>query len=133
MCIYQTHGNPHAHVILRGGKAPNYHQADIDIACDTLNNASLPPRIMVDCSHGNSNKDHTRQIEVAESLAQQVKQGNSAIFGVMVESFIVEGKQDVVIGQPLTYGQSITDACINLDTSEQLLDILAAAVEHRKD
>lgn len=132
MCIYQTHGNPHAHVILRGGKTPNYHEADINAACDTLSGADLPQRIMVDCSHGNSNKDHNRQINVAQSLAEQVKQGNNTIFGVMVESFIVEGKQPVVIDQPLTYGQSITDACIDLNTSEKLLDILAEAVEHRK-
>ncbi|WP_281557376.1 3-deoxy-7-phosphoheptulonate synthase [Thalassomonas sp. RHCl1] len=132
MCIYQTHGNPHAHVILRGGKAPNYHEADINAACDTLDGAGLPQRIMVDCSHGNSNKDHNRQIHVAQSLAEQVKQGNNTIFGVMVESFIVEGKQSVVIDQPLTYGQSITDACIDLNTSEELLEILAGAVEHRK-
>jgi len=132
MCIYQTHGNPYAHVILRGGKTPNYHQTDIESTCETLAKAELPKRVMVDCSHGNSFKDHTKQIDVAKSLAEQVKNGAHNIFGVMIESFIVEGQQAVVKGEPLTYGQSITDACINLDTSEEILSLLADAVASKR-
>ena len=132
MCIYQTHGNPYAHVILRGGKTPNYHQADIESTCETLAKAELPKRVMVDCSHGNSFKDHTKQIDVAKSLAEQIKNGAHNIFGVMIESFIVEGQQAVVKGEPLTYGQSITYACINLDTSEEILSLLADAVASKR-
>jgi 3-deoxy-7-phosphoheptulonate synthase len=132
MCIYQTHGNPHAHVILRGGKEPNYHKADIDNACDTLRKADLPKRVMIDCSHGNSYKDHNKQIDVARSVAKQIDQGDTAIFGVMVESFIVEGNQKVVDVNSLTYGQSITDACINLATSEVVLSELANAVQRKR-
>ncbi len=131
MCIYQTHGNPFAHVILRGGKAPNYRQEDIDATCQTLNKAGLDQKVMIDCSHGNSYKDHNKQIDVARSLAEQIQQGNQSVFGVMIESFIVEGNQKVNPEKPLMYGQSITDACINLDTSEEILDILANAIKTR--
>jgi len=131
MCIYQTHGNPFAHVILRGGKEPNYHESDIAATCKTLTKASLSEKIMIDCSHGNSYKDHNKQMDVAQSLAEQIQQGNQSVFGVMVESFLVEGNQKVVEKQPLVYGQSITDACINLDTSEEILAVLANAVKTR--
>jgi 3-deoxy-7-phosphoheptulonate synthase len=131
MCIYQTHGNPFAHVILRGGKEPNYHADDIAATCKTLTKASLAEKIMIDCSHGNSYKDHNKQMDVAQSLAEQIQQGNKSVFGVMVESFLVEGNQKVVEKQPLVYGQSITDACINLDTSEEILAVLADAVKTR--
>ena len=131
MCIYQTHGNPFAHVILRGGKEPNYHQDDINTTGATLAKAELANKIMIDCSHGNSYKDHNKQIDVARSLAQQIQQGNESVFGVMIESFLVEGNQKVVSGQSLTYGQSITDACINLDTSEDILSVLAQAIKTR--
>ncbi|MBO9490510.1 3-deoxy-7-phosphoheptulonate synthase [Endozoicomonas sp. G2_1] len=127
MCIYQTHGNPHAHIILRGGKAPNYHPQNISDACGILAKGQLREKVMIDCSHGNSCKDHTKQIDVAKSLADQIKNGDDSIFGVMIESFLVEGNQKVEPGKDLTYGQSITDACINLDTSEEILDILAQA------
>ena len=128
MCIYQTHGNPHAHVILRGGKKPNYHAEDISSTCQSLNNANLSARIMVDCSHGNSYKDHNKQIDVAKSLAKQISEGEKSIFGVMIESFIVEGQQLVKADQELVYGQSITDACVNMKTSEEMLTVLSAAV-----
>jgi 3-deoxy-7-phosphoheptulonate synthase len=131
MCIYQTHGNPFAHVILRGGKEPNYHQDDINTTGATLAKAELANKIMIDCSHGNSYKDHNKQIDVARSLAQQIQQGNESVFGVMIESFLVEGNQKVVPGQSLVYGQSITDACINLDTSEDILSVLAQAIKTR--
>jgi 3-deoxy-7-phosphoheptulonate synthase len=132
MCIYQTHGNPYAHVILRGGKAPNYHQADISTTGKTLIKAGLKNRIMIDCSHGNSYKDHNKQIDVARSLRKQIEQGDDAVFGVMVESFLVEGNQKVVDVNELTYGQSITDACINLETSVTLLDELSQAVKSKR-
>tara|TARA_R110000737_G_scaffold34134_4_gene52473 strand:+ start:1033 stop:2082 length:1050 start_codon:yes stop_codon:yes gene_type:complete len=131
MCIYQTHGNPFAHVILRGGKAPNYHQDDITATCQTLTKAGLTDKIMIDCSHGNSDKDHNKQIDVARSLAEQIQAGNQSIFGVMIESFLVAGNQKVVAKQPLVYGQSITDACINLETSEEVLSVLANAIKSR--
>ena len=132
MCIYQTHGNPYAHVILRGGKEPNYHKKDISSAGETLAKAGLDSRIMIDCSHGNSYKDHNKQIDVARSLRKQMEEGDNAVFGVMVESFIVEGNQKVVDVNKLTYGQSITDACINLETSVTLLDELSAAVQAKR-
>ncbi|MBA6338324.1 3-deoxy-7-phosphoheptulonate synthase [Colwellia sp. BRX8-7] len=132
MCIYQTHGNPFAHVILRGGKEPNYHAENISKTGEVLAKAGLDNRIMIDCSHGNSFKDHNKQIDVARSLRAQMEQGDNAIFGVMVESFLVEGNQKVVDVNKLTYGQSITDACINLDTSVSLLDELSAAVQAKR-
>ena len=131
MCIYQTHGNPYAHVILRGGKLPNYHSDDIKGTCATLNKAGLAEKVMIDCSHGNSFKDHNKQIDVARSLATQIENGDESIFGVMIESFLTEGNQKVITGQPLVYGQSITDACINLDTSEEVLSVLASAIKTR--
>ncbi len=131
MCIYQTHGNPFAHVILRGGKVPNYHAADIKDTCDRLEKASLPQSIMVDCSHGNSFKDHNKQIDVARSLAQQINQGDESIFGVMIESFLEEGNQAVKEGTPLIYGKSITDACVDLAVSEDILIVLADSVKTR--
>lgn len=128
MCIYQTHGNPFAHIILRGGKEPNYHAVDIANACNLLRKNNLPERVMIDCSHGNSYKDHTRQVEVSNALIEQISQGNSTVFGVMIESFIVAGNQSVVEGKALTYGQSITDACIDLTTSEEMLTDLASTI-----
>ncbi len=131
MCIYQTHGNPFAHVILRGGKEPNYHESDIKETCQQLEKAQLSHSIMVDCSHGNSYKDHTKQIDVARSLAEQIQAGENSIFGVMIESFLTAGNQAVVPGEPLVYGQSITDACVDLDVSEQIFALLADAVKVR--
>ena len=132
MCIYQTHGNPFAHVILRGGKAPNYHEEDIQQTEKVLESGALKPRIMVDCSHGNSYKDHNKQIDVARSIAEQIEQGNKSIFGVMIESFIVAGNQAVKADTPLTYGQSITDACVDLDASVDILALLSNAVKGRQ-
>lgn len=131
MCIYQTHGNPYAHVILRGGKEPNYQEKYITQTCETLDKAGLPEKVMIDCSHGNSYKDHNKQIDVANSLAEQITIGNQSIFGVMIESFMVAGNQKVIPNEPLVYGQSITDACINLDTSEDILTVLANAIKTR--
>ncbi|WP_077343190.1 3-deoxy-7-phosphoheptulonate synthase [Pseudocolwellia agarivorans] len=129
MCIYQTHGNPHAHVILRGGKTPNYHENDIKQTRESLEKSSIHTKIMVDCSHGNSYKDHKKQIDVANSIADQIKNGETSIFGLMVESFLVEGNQKVESIDSLTYGQSITDACVNLTESEEIINVLANAVK----
>jgi 3-deoxy-7-phosphoheptulonate synthase len=133
MCIYRTHGNPFAHVILRGGKVPNYHESDIKETCQQLENAQLKQSIMVDCSHGNSYKDHNKQIDVAQSLATQINQGDTSIFGVMIESFIEAGNQAVIEGTPLIYGKSITDACINMKVSEDILFLLAQAIKQRQE
>ena len=127
MCIYRTHGNPYAHVILRGGKAPNYHREDIEQAHEQLKAADLNHKLMVDCSHGNSSKDHKKQIVVAQSLAEQLESGADTIFGVMIESFIESGNQAVVDGVAKNYGQSITDACVDINETEEILEILAKA------
>ncbi|TRX56923.1 3-deoxy-7-phosphoheptulonate synthase [Thalassomonas sp. M1454] len=131
MCIYQTSGNPFAHLILRGGKLPNYSKQDIDSACEQLSKAKYTPSVMVDCSHGNSEKDHNKQINVAQELASQIKAGSTGVFGVMIESFLVAGNQKVIPGQELTYGQSITDACVDLEQSNEILETLASAVKSK--
>jgi 3-deoxy-7-phosphoheptulonate synthase len=128
-----TLGNEDCHVILRGGRgAPNYNAAAVDAVLATLRAAGLPQRVIVDASHDNSGKDHTRQPAVAADIATQIADGNAAIVGVMLESFIVAGRQEFVPGQPLVYGQSITDACMDWDTSAQVLDRLAQAVSARR-
>jgi len=132
MCIYQTHGNPHAHVILRGGKEPNYHVNNVNETKAKLAENEINAGIMIDCSHGNSYKDHNKQIDVARSIADQVANGSESISGVMIESFIVEGNQKVIDGKAKTYGQSITDACVNLETSEEMLAMLAEAVANSR-
>ena len=131
--IFFTTGNPHCHVILRGGrKTTNYDAASVEQACAVLDKAGLPRRVMVDCSHANSNKDHKRQPEVCRDVAAQIARGSREIFGVMLESNLVEGAQKLSKGKSLTYGQSITDACIDWKTTEELLGELAAAVRARK-
>lgn len=131
MTIYQTSGNPYGHVIMRGGKQPNYSAGDLAAACDKLRKFELPEHLVVDFSHGNCQKIHRRQLEVARDIAEQIKDGSTAISGVMAESFLVEGTQKVSPEQPLVYGQSITDPCLGWDDTEQLIEILAQAVEHR--
>jgi 3-deoxy-7-phosphoheptulonate synthase len=131
MCIYRTHGNPFSHVILRGGKVPNYHKEDINATVKKLEKANLKPRIMIDCSHGNSDKNHNKQIDVARSIGNQINQGEQNILGVMIESFIEAGNQTVKIDTPLIYGKSITDACIDLAASENILSILASAIKQQ--
>ena len=121
--IVHTSGNPDCHVILRGGKEPNYDSSHVKAAAEQLTQAGVTPKLMVDFSHANSRKDYKRQMEVAEDVAQQIRNGEQNIMGVMVESHLVEGRQD----QPVTYGQSITDACIGWDSTEQLLALLAEA------
>ena len=121
--IVHTAGNPDCHVILRGGKEPNYSAEHVRDAVAQLIKAGVSPRLMVDCSHANSRKDYTRQMEVAQDVAAQIRNGEQNIMGVMVESHLVEGRQD----KPETYGQSITDACIGWDATEELLALMAEA------
>ncbi|WP_034455957.1 3-deoxy-7-phosphoheptulonate synthase AroH [Buttiauxella noackiae] len=131
MTIYQTSGNPYGHIIMRGGKQPNYHAADIAAACDSLHEFDLPEQLVIDFSHGNCQKQHRRQLEVCEDVCNQIRNGSRAIAGVMAESFIREGTQKIIAGQPLVYGQSITDPCLNWEDTETLLDMLAEATESR--
>ncbi|STZ75358.1 3-deoxy-7-phosphoheptulonate synthase AroG [Bergeriella denitrificans] len=121
--IVHTSGNPDCHVILRGGKEPNYSAEHVQAAAAQLTQAGVTPKLMVDCSHANSRKDYKRQMEVAADIAAQLRQGENNIMGVMVESHLVEGRQD----KPETYGQSITDACIGWEATEELLALLAEA------
>ena len=130
--IYTTSGNPDCHIILRGGREPNYDTASIGRAAAELEEAGLPQRIMVDFSHANSAKQPQRQTQVGRDIAAQIGGGDRRIFGVMIESHLVGGRQDVVPGQPLTYGQSITDACLAWDDTAPLLRELAAAVRQRR-
>ena len=131
--IVATRGNKHCHVILRGGRSgPNYSQESVAEAAEALIKASLRPAVMVDCSHANSQKDHKNQVKVAEALALQVSGGSRGVFGVMIESNLVEGRQDVTSGQSLTRGQSITDACLGFDQTLPVLDRLASAVRARR-
>ena len=127
--IFVTSGNPDCHVILRGGsKTVNYTAESVAQACEQLEKAGLAPNVMIDCSHANSNKDHTRQGIVCRDIAGQIAKGNRHIIGVMIESNLVAGAQKLVPGRPLVYGQSITDACIGWDETEVLLGELATAV-----
>ncbi len=128
---YKTLGNPNCHIILRGGEQPNYHQEDIDDACQRLSKAKLAPRLMVDCSHGNSQKKFKNQLKVVAEIATQIKQGSNQIFGVMIESHLKEGNQAINTLDKLTYGQSITDACLGWDDSVAGLQTLAQAVKNR--
>ena len=133
--ILYTSGNPDCHIILRGGKgAPNYGAEPIAQAIGLLRAAGLPERVMIDLSHDNSGKDPARQPAVAAALAGQIAAGNRAIVGVMLESFLVAGRQDLSTdpARPLIYGQSITDGCIGWDTTVEVLDGLADAVRARR-
>jgi 3-deoxy-7-phosphoheptulonate synthase len=130
--IVATRGNPDCHVILRGGEhGPNYDAASVQDALARLRKAELNPRIMIDTSHGNSNKDHNRQPVVASDVAKQVADGQAGIVGLLIESFLVAGRQDLGKGE-MIYGQSITDACIGWDATEPVLRDLAAAVRTRR-
>ncbi len=128
--IVSTKGNPNCHVILRGSNnGPNYDAQSISDAIDLIKSKKLTPRLMVDCSHGNSNKDHTKQMSVLQSLCDQIKNGSEAIMGVMLESNLTPGKQGLEKDKTLTYGQSITDACIGWDETEQALALLSETVK----
>jgi len=130
--IFETRGNDDCHLILRGGKVPNYEKADIDAACALLRAAGLREQVMVDVSHANSSKQHARQITVAQAIAAQIAAGDRRITGIMIESHLHEGRQDIVPGRPLQYGVSVTDACISLAQTLPVLNALAAAVRVRR-
>jgi 3-deoxy-7-phosphoheptulonate synthase len=132
VAIVETRGNDDCHLILRGGKAPNYDARSVDAAARTLAAAGLDDRVMVDCSHANSQKNHERQILVAGELASQIAAGERRISGVMIESALKGGRQDIVPGRPLVYGQSVTDACIGWDDTVPVLETLAQAVRDRR-
>lgn len=130
--ILTTSGNPDGHVILRGGQnGPNFDEPSVRDTLSRLDAAELPRRLVIDASHGNSGKDHRRQPGVVEAVSEQVAGGQEAIVGIMLESFLVEGRQDAS-RRPLTYGQSITDACMGWDTTEQVLAGLASSVRARR-
>jgi 3-deoxy-7-phosphoheptulonate synthase len=131
--IFETTGNDTCHVILRGGTrtGPNYDAEHVEDVCSRLDAYGLRRAVMIDCSHGNSQKNHMRQAEVAASIAEQVSSGSWQVFGAMLESHLVEGRQDYVPGGSATYGQSITDACISLTQTAPLLELLAKAQEKR--
>jgi 3-deoxy-7-phosphoheptulonate synthase len=131
--ILHTRGNADCHIILRGGKGrPNYDAASVAAALELLDAARLPKRLMIDLSHDNSGKDPERQPAVAADVGAQIAGGNDAIVGVMLESFLVAGRQDLQPGAELCYGQSITDGCIAWDTTVEVLEGLAASVRDRK-
>ena len=130
--IVGTAGNEDCHVILRGGKAPNHDAASVDAACTAIAAAGLAPLVMIDASHANSGKKPENQPRVVDEIAAQLEAGEWRIGGVMVESHLVAGRQDLVEGRPLTYGQSITDGCIGWDSSVAVLERLARAVEARR-
>jgi 3-deoxy-7-phosphoheptulonate synthase len=136
VAIVQTNGNKDCHVILRGGKAPNYDAASVAAACKELEASKLTPRLMVDCSHANSSKQHEKQLEVARDIAGQIQGGSDSVFGVMVESHLIAGAQKFTPGKhdsaKLEYGKSITDACLGWDDSLQALEVLSEAVKTRR-
>ena len=130
--IFETHGNPYCHIILRGGKAPNYSAADVNAACQLLAKNGLREQVMIDFSHANSSKQHRRQIDVAQDVAGQIANGDTRITGVMIESHLHEGRQDIQPGQPLQYGVSVTDACLSMEQTIPVLQTLAQAVRKRR-
>jgi len=132
VAIVETRGNDDCHVILRGGKAPNYDAASVQAACAELAKAGLPERLMIDCSHANASKQYKRQIDVAQDVAGQIARRERRIIGAMVESHLLEGRQEALAGQPLKFGQSITDACLGWEDSAAVLQILAEAVKKRR-
>jgi 3-deoxy-7-phosphoheptulonate synthase len=132
VAIVETRGNDDCHIILRGGKNPNYEAPAVQAACEQLARAGLPERLMIDCSHANAAKDYRRQAAVAADIGSQIAGGERRIVGVMVESHLVEGRQDLEPGRALAFGQSITDACLGWDDSVKLLGTLAEAVKARR-
>lgn len=127
--IFQTSGNDACHVILRGGHrtGPNYQREHVNEVVQQLLDHGLPGRVMVDCSHGNSGKNPARQPAVAEDVVSQIRDGSNQVFAVMMESFLVEGRQDLSSREPLRYGQSITDGCMGFEETMQVIDLLASA------
>jgi len=132
VAIVETRGNDDCHVILRGGKQPNYDAASVQAACEELARAKLAERLMIDCSHANSSKQFKRQLEVARDIAARLAEGERRIVGVMAESNLVEGKQEIGAGRPLVFGQSVTDPCLGWEDSVALLEVLAEGVKRRR-
>jgi len=132
VAIVETRGNDDCHIILRGGRTPNYDAASVREACAELERAKLPERLMIDCSHANASKQYRRQVEVAREVAAQVSGGDRRIVGVMVESHLLEGRQDLHPGKPLKFGQSITDPCLGWEDSAEVIETLADAVKKRR-
>jgi 3-deoxy-7-phosphoheptulonate synthase len=131
--IVETNGNEDCHVILRGGKLPNFDAESVESALDTLRAQKLPDRLMIDCSHANSQKHAANQKIVAEDIAEQIEAGQAGIMGVMIESNIVAGRQDLKPGVPLVFGQSITDECTDLETTARILERLAEACQKARN
>jgi 3-deoxy-7-phosphoheptulonate synthase len=133
VAIVETRGNDDCHIILRGGRAPNYDRASVDAAAGELTAAGLPTRLMIDCSHANSQKSYQRQADVVADVGAQLAAGEARIVGVMIESHIEAGRQDIVPGKELVYGKSVTDPCLGWAESVPLLDSLAEAVRKRRE
>jgi 3-deoxy-7-phosphoheptulonate synthase len=132
MTVYRTAGNPFGHVILRGGdQGPNFDAESVAQACNSLADVDLSARLVVDFSHANCQKQHRKQLDVAQDIAQQIKNGSQSIAGIMAESFIEEGNQPMTDLDTLTYGKSITDPCLSWKDTEQMLDILSSAIKER--
>lgn len=127
-----TSGNGDCHIILRGGKEPNYSAHHVAMVKEGLQKAGLPSQVMIDFSHANSSKQFKKQLDVATDVSGQIASGEKAIVGVMIESHLVEGNQNLESGEPLTYGKSITDACIGWDDTDAMLRQLANAVKARR-
>jgi 3-deoxy-7-phosphoheptulonate synthase len=132
VAIVETRGNVDCHIILRGGQTPNYDAASVAAACKELAAAGLAERLMIDFSHANSRKDFRRQLEVGDDVGRRIADGDRHVLGVMIESHLKEGRQDLVAGKPLAYGQSVTDACLGWEASVLLLERLADAVRRRR-
>ncbi|MCH8622851.1 3-deoxy-7-phosphoheptulonate synthase AroG [Undibacterium sp. TS12] len=130
--IVSTNGNEDCHIILRGGKTPNYDAASVDAACKDIASAGLASRLMIDASHANSSKNPANQIPVCADIGQQIAAGDTRIVGVMIESHLVAGRQDLVAGKELVYGQSVTDGCIDWESSIKVLEGLAESVRQRR-
>ncbi len=130
--IVSTSGNEDCHIILRGGKVPNYDAVSVEAACKEIGAAGLAAKVMIDASHGNSSKVARNQLNVVGDIVNQLAAGDDRIMGVMIESHLLEGRQDLVSGKPLTYGQSITDACVAWEDSVALLEVLAEGVRKRR-
>ena len=131
--IYTTTGNPYCHMILRGGRETNFDAKNVNQACEKLASAGLDPQVMIDFSHANSRKIPDNQVSVSDDVSGQIAAGDRRIMGVMIESHLVAGRQDVVDGVASTYGQSITDACINIETTQKILGQLSESVLQRRN
>jgi 3-deoxy-7-phosphoheptulonate synthase len=126
----RSEGNPDCHLVLRGGTQPNYATESVEEAAQLLSARGLPDKIMVDCSHANCRSSYADQVLVAEEVVRQIKAGSQHILGVMIESNLIGGRQDLTVSRPLTFGQSITDACLGLEETARIIEMLAATTPH---